>query len=269
MSIRLFGFRLAVVAREIRAIRRAHHAVAESIRAGLELDRDEALAHARLVEATAVPEHVVHHPQTDDLRQVLVQDEPVVVPRRHLPRVGERRGTAVAVVPCPVDGVVVEQDEGALQPCDHHLLVVARVGDDRGVRPVVDARQILEEAAEADAQLVPVRRVVQLRACDGAGAVQGVEVQRRRPGVHRVGRVGGHAQRRAGVERDVVVDELSEERRARGLRRVVAVVRAEAQVRDQQNRSFAEIVGGVEQSARLAEVGECLLHLIRRGGKRP
>src|SRR5437867_6796727 len=48
--------RVAVVALEVRTVGRAHHAVPEPIRAGLELDRDEPFAHPKLVEAATVPQ---------------------------------------------------------------------------------------------------------------------------------------------------------------------------------------------------------------------
>ena len=45
--------RIAVVAGEVRPVRRAHHAVAEAVGGALELDRDEGLALARPVEPAA------------------------------------------------------------------------------------------------------------------------------------------------------------------------------------------------------------------------
>ena len=94
--------------------------------------------------------------------------------------------------------------------------------------PSASPRQVLEQAARADPQLRPVGRVVELRARDRAAAVDRVEVERRRPRVRRRRRLGRHAQRRGRVEGDVVVDELAEERRPRGVGRVVRVVRAQA-----------------------------------------
>src|SRR5829696_9513437 len=99
---------------------------------------------------------------------VLVYDQPVVVPRRQLPRLRKRRAALVAVVARPLDRVVVEQNERALKARNHQVLVVSRVRDDRRVRPVVHARQVLDLAAEADPQLVVVGRVVELRARDRA-----------------------------------------------------------------------------------------------------
>ena len=68
-----------------------------------------------------------------------------------------------------------------MQPGDDHVLVVARVADDR--RPVGHARHVLEQPAALDPQLALVGRVVQLGRADGAGAVDRVEVERRRAAV--------------------------------------------------------------------------------------
>jgi hypothetical protein len=57
----------------------------------------------------------------------------------------------------------VEEDEGTLQPGDDQVLVVARVGDDRGA--VRQAGQVLEEPAGPDQHLGRiVRHVVEHRA---------------------------------------------------------------------------------------------------------
>ncbi len=131
---------IAVVAGQIGAVGGAHHAVPEAVRPGLELDRNEAFAHSRLVEAAAVPQDVVHHRLSGDLRQELVDDEPVVVPRRQLPRLPKRRAAAVAVFTRPIDRSVVKADERTLQAGDHQVLVVPRIGDDRRVRHVSRGR---------------------------------------------------------------------------------------------------------------------------------
>jgi hypothetical protein len=139
--------RVALVALEIRSVRRPHHAVAEAVRGRLELHRNEALAHARLVDAAPLLEHVVDQPLADDQRQELVQDDPVVVPCRHPPRLLERR-IRIPVRSRPVDRPVVEANECALQPRNHQVLVVTRIGHDRRAARV--ARQILEHPARLD-----------------------------------------------------------------------------------------------------------------------
>ena len=156
-----------------------------------------------------------------------------------------------------------------MQPGDHQVLVVARVGDDRGVRPS-SARQVLEQAAELDPQLVAVGRVVELRARDRALAVDGVEVERRRARVRRVSRLGRHAQRRGRVEGDVVVDELAEERRPCRVRRVVRVVRAQARIGDQQHSApCSDRPSRRASPPGLPEVGERCLGPRRSQGRTP
>ena len=59
-----------------------------------------------------------------------------------------------------VDRAVVEGGEGAMQPGDDEVLVVARVADDR--RAVRAAREILEEAAAFELELDVVGWVVEL-----------------------------------------------------------------------------------------------------------
>ena len=100
-------------------------------------------------------------------------------------------------------------------------------------RAVGPARQVLEQAAALDLELDVVGRVVQLLLGDRPGAVDRVEVERRRAEVARRLRFGRLAEPRVGVEGHVVVEELAEERRPRRVRRVVGVVGAQRQVDDQ------------------------------------
>ena len=248
--------RLPVVAREVRPIRRTHHAVPHPVGAGLELDGHECLARCRLVEAPPAPEDVVDHALADDLRQELVHDEPLVVPRGQPARLGEdrRRVAQVALGPHVVDRVVVEEQERAVQPGDHQVLVVSRVGDHG--RVVGAPRQVLEQAAALDLQLEVIVRVVQLLLGDVPCAVDRVEIERRGAEVASVLGLGRLGQSRAGVERHVVVEELAEERRAGRVRRVVRVVRAQRQVDDQCLRPCGQRVGGVEQAAGLPELDQ-------------
>ena len=177
--------RLAGVAGEVRAVRRPHHAVAHAIGRRLELDRDERLAAARLVDAPAPSEHVVEEPPADDLRQELVQDQPVVVPGRQPARLREDRHRVArpALRTDVVDGAVVEEQERAVEPGEDQVLVVARVADDRGA--VGAARQVLEQAAALDLELDVVGGVVQLLLGDRARPVDRVEVERGRAEVAR------------------------------------------------------------------------------------
>ena len=181
----------------------------EPVSTRLELHGDVALAHSRPVEPAPVPDDVVHHRLADDLRQQLVQHEPLVMPGGQLPRLRERGVASEAMRARPIHRVVVEEDERAVQPSDHQVFVVAWVRNDRVA--AVPAGQILELAAEADPQLCAVPPVVEPRARDRASAVHRVKVERRCALVGRRARIRRDAQRRSRVEGDVVVDELAEE----------------------------------------------------------
>ena len=83
-----------------------------------------------------------------------MEDDPLVVPRRQAPSLGKRVGwIADTGGTNGIDSVVVEQQEGALQAGDDHVLVVARIGDDclqcRG------PREILEQASDSRRNLIP------------------------------------------------------------------------------------------------------------------
>ena len=142
------------------------------------------------VEAAAVAQHVVDHRLADDLRQELVHDQPLVVPRREPARLREHvhRVAELALLADVVDRVVVEEQERAVQPGDDQVLVVARIADDRG--PSARRGRSSNSAAALDLELDRGRRVVQLLLGDRAGAVDRVEVERRRAGLRRILGVG-------------------------------------------------------------------------------
>ena len=79
--------------------------------------------------------------------------------------------------------------------------------------------QVLEEPAALDLELDVVDRVVQRLVSDRAGAVDRVEVERRRAEVASLLRVRRLRESRGRVEGDVVVEELAEECRPGRLRR--------------------------------------------------
>ena len=131
---------------------------------------------SRPVEAPASRQDLVDQRGADDVRQELVDDDPLVVPRdeparfgehdcaaarsrgsRRTLRIGRRRRVfgLFVVVDATAAGrrrsarsmsttLVVEAQEGRLQPADDDVLVVPRVGDDRGAAR--GARQIFEAA---------------------------------------------------------------------------------------------------------------------------
>ena len=207
-------------------------------------------------------QNVVDQRLPDDLRQELVHDDPLVVPAHQALRFAEDLVRAPATIARGdvVDRLVVEHQERRVQTGKDDVLVVARIAEDR--RAVRSARQIFEQSAVLDAQLDPCERLaraapaVQLRAAHRSAAVHRVEVQRRRARVRRILRPRRLAERRAQVERDVVIDELAEERRAGRLRGVVRIVDAERRIGDEQDRAAVQRILRIHDAARLAELGE-------------
>jgi hypothetical protein len=161
----------------------------------------------------------------------------------------------------------VEQDERAVQPRDDQVLVVSRIGDNR--RAVREPRQILEDPAGVDRQLRRIGRgVVERTARGGTAAVDGIQIERGCAPARRRQRLRGNAELRARVERDVVIDELAEERRAGRVRRVIRVVRAQARIGDQLHGARAQLIRGVEQPTRSRQRDERLHDAVARRRKR-
>jgi hypothetical protein len=117
-----------------------------------------------------------------------------------------------------------------------------------------------------DAQLDPAQRLatsapaIQLRAAHRSTAVDGVEIHRGRARVRRILGPSRHVERRAQVERDVVIDELAEERRAGRLRGAVRIVGAERWLGDEPHRADLERILRIHDAADFAE-------LVERGGE--
>ena len=113
-----------------------------------------------------------------------------------------------------IDDPVVELGDGLVELDDDQVLVVARFRDDRPA--VAVTRHVLDTVdVRRHQQLVPVGRIVELRLARRPAPVDRVEVVARRPEVD--GRIGVRllqSERRV-VERDVVVDELPDEREPR------------------------------------------------------
>ena len=168
-------------------------------------------------------EDVLHDGGLDDPRQVVVADQPVVVERHRLARPPEPLGGRDAGRQL-VDDTVVEADHRQVRLRDDQVLVVAGVGDQRPAailaRAGADPGQVVTGLRPVRAgpdrvagpQPHPVRRIEPGRACVGrTGAVQRVEVQRRRAALQQLGRRDVLAQADIGhVHRQVVVDELTE-----------------------------------------------------------
>jgi hypothetical protein len=143
--------------------------VAEPVRGRAELDRHERVAARRLVELIAARQHVADHRLPGNLRQVLIDQQPLVVPESDLPGNEELRVALREVcVACRRERTqaeaaevgqdpVVEQDVGAVQPRDHDVLVVARVAR-QGRVAAISVRHpghVLVYAASADLQCRP------------------------------------------------------------------------------------------------------------------
>ena len=150
-------------------------------------------------------------------RQVVVEQDPLVVPHRRPPRLVEDVRLGDAVLAQAVDDEVVRAQERDVELVDEQVHVVARVADQR--EPLLVARHVV--AARAEQQLGRVVALVEVRAADGAAAVDALEVQARRAEVPQPVLLGVRAQRRA-VGGDVVRDELADERPAGRDGRVVA-----------------------------------------------
>ena len=175
----------------------------EPVGGGAELDGHEGVAGRRPVEAVAVGEDVIDHLLAGDLGQVLIDEQPLVVPQRDLS--GEQEGNIAVPGVGPmgrrggegfqivfgelVQDPVVEQDVAAVQAGDHHVLVVAGVAEQGGVGAVavLDPRYVFVHPAAADLQLRADRPVgvldVEVRAPAWAAAEDGVEIQGGRAGV--------------------------------------------------------------------------------------
>ena len=217
------------------------------------------------------------------------------MPQGHLPRDQELH---VAVGPVGVPGgreagkvvlgelvqdAVVEEDVPAVQAGDDHVLVVARIAQQRRVAAVRvgHARDILVNAAGAELELRPDRSVrilhVQVRSQARAAAEHRVQIERRRTRIGREQRVLGDAQRRGLIERDVVVGELPHERRAGRHRRVIRVgpvgirgrgVSVDGRIHDQRLRPGAQLIARIEDPTRPADVHQRRANCVRGIRKR-
>ena len=105
----------------------------------------------------------------------------------------------------------MELGDGLVELDDDQVLVVACVADD--CLAVAVARHVLDTVdIRRQQQLVPVGRIVELGLIRRTAAVDRVEVVARRPEVDFGIRILLLLIERCGVERDVVVDELPDER---------------------------------------------------------
>jgi hypothetical protein len=226
----------------------------------LELDGDERVIAPRAVEARTFRQHAVDQGLAHDLWQELVQHNPLVVPGQQAPRLGERplRVDLGLRLAHGVDERVVGQQHRGLQPGDNDVLVVPGIGDDRA--PGRIPRQVLVDAAAFDAQLGPVERFVERRRARRPIAVDGVEIEERASRIGRAPRICGMSEPRRGVERHVVIEELSEEGHACRLRFVVPVVEAQRRIDDECDGARGQVVLRVEHLPARAHPNERRCH---------
>ena len=192
--------------------------VAVAVRGVGELERDERLAVDPVALAAAI-EQPCGELGSDQGREEVVQDHPLVVPGEREPRLVEHRRLGLAVRAQPIDEQVVGAQEGDLQLVHEQVAVVARVADQRhalGVAGDVDA-------ALAEQQPGGVVALVEIGRPDRPTAVDGLEVRPRRAVVAQ--RIGiGPVDERGAIGGDVMGDELAEERPSGLDRGVVAAV---------------------------------------------
>ena len=257
----------SVVAGQVRSVRGAHQRMAEAIGGALKLDGNE--RDLGPIEPTPVPKDVVHQGLTDEERQELVNDHPLVVPGREPPCPLEHLfgGEMAVAILDMVNRLVVEENERCLKTGDHQVLVVSRIGDDRAHVGV--ARQVFEESSALDPELgrtlpaSPGVHDVELLVRERAASVDRVEVERWRALVGRRQGLRHHREPGGQIERHVVIQELPHERGARGVGRIVGVVPAQFWVDDQVDRrlpaSISQFVLGVQDAAGLADVPQRFL----------
>ena len=105
--------------------------MAEAITCASEFDGDERLPSSDPVESSPILEHIVDHVLAHDQRQEFVQHQPVVMPCGQLARMSKGiLPSADAVCARVIHGVVVKEDERAMQTSQDHVFVIARVADD-------------------------------------------------------------------------------------------------------------------------------------------
>ena len=173
--------RLAVISSEVRPVRRADHRMAKPVGGGLEFDRN-GWRRGR-VDLTAILHDVVNQGLPDELWQKLVKNQPLVMPGHHSPGLGKGRVVIeVGRCPHPFDNRIVELQEGNLDACNHHVLVVTPVGDD-GLTTAV-TRQVLEQPTILDSEQDVVVALVELRRIRRIASIHAVEVE---PGRAQVG----------------------------------------------------------------------------------
>ena len=172
----------------------------------------------------------------------------------------------------------MEADQGKVELGDDEVLVVAGITDEchpLAVARLIEAvRAVDRHHAGSGVGLDEQRRgatvdglVEQVRRCDRTASVETVEIESRDAEVAQRLGVLAAGEGRCRVERHVVIEELPEEREARGAVRVVGVVDALGRIGDERDR-VREVVGSVHRAARSAELGEGIADERCVGGER-
>ena len=177
-----------------------------------------------------------------------------------------------------------------MQSRDHDVLVVARIAQQRAVAAVavghpgnVLVRCVVRSRSNhgSDLQLRANRAVavidVQVRAQPRAAPEHRIEIERRSARVRRAERVLRHPQLRSLIKRDVVIGELTNERRPRRHRRVIRIapvcirgrrVAIHRRIDDQRLRPRRQIILRVQDPALVPDLEERRPDRVIRLGKR-
>ena len=172
-----------------------------------ELERDEGDA-VRPVEARPACPELVDELRSNETRQELVHDQPLVVPAERAACLVEEFRLGDAVLAQPVDEQVVRADERNLHLAHEGVHVVARITDEG------DALMVPRQVAVVLEQLRRVVAAVEVRRASRAVAVERLEVRARGARVAQCLEVGVRTQRRS-VGGEVMRDVLAEERPTR------------------------------------------------------
>ena len=184
-------------------------AVAIAERGVGELERDVRLGAGR-IEARALRHELGRERLPDQSGQIVVEQNPLVVPHRRPACFREQLGLGDPVLTQTVDEEVVGLEEGDVELVDEQVNIVAWVADQR--EPLLVARNVA--ASRAEQHLGRVCALVEVGAPGRAATVEALEVETGRSEVPQLAFLRVRQQRRP-VGRDVVGDELADERPSR------------------------------------------------------
>ena len=152
------------------------------------LDWDEGFAR-RAIKARIIAHDGRRHRGADEVRQKVIDDDPLKVPGERPASIIEQLGLGQAVRPQAIDQAVVRVDEGNLEPGHERVYIVPGVANQRDALLV--ARHIA--AIGPEEQLGRIRLIVEVGRADRAAAVQRLEIRARRANVAQCLDVAVHA----------------------------------------------------------------------------